>query len=344
MEILLDRSQEELNKLNTLQKAHFLPMTTSGSENNSEGVAAVIESKNFVNELDKAITLDLPVVVIAGLMNEQGEQYAEKALAYGISPECIIFKRENRVFAKSGKEFAADAKRGISVNVLVDICDYAYKHKLYPEVLIWEEPKNEAAPKSQPVKQKTPEKANTCPSITPDNSGKISVIKRDLAEVIDLAEYVIAVFKTTDNTRSSKFAADLSHSLNGLHLEINKRPISHVEYGLGVNEAVSGCQYAYSNGKTVDINSMYSGVKYLIVEMAPSLMESIELIYKKALKVIQVTPLTKDGIEAIRSWQKGKFALNSIIPEDVAGYSKLQNEFGDLVLLDAAAFIEKEIQ
>lgn len=340
MDILLNCSQEELKKLNTLQKADFLPMPSIPLKA-SEGVAVVIEGDNFSNALTKAVSLNIPVVIIAGLKDENGERYAGQALECGVPAECIVFKCENRVISKSGKEFTADAKRGISLDVLIDICSFAQENNLYPELLIWEEPKKDLEPQIQPVRSNTLEKF---PYIDPGYAGKISVVKRDLIEVIDWADYVIAVFKTTDNTQSSKFTAALNQALKGMHLEISSHPGSHLEYGLGVNDAIIGCQYAYSNGKNVEIHSSYSGVQYLVVEMAPSMMESMACIYVKAKKVVQVTPITKDGIEAIRAWLNGKFVLNAIIPEDMTGYSELQSEFGELVLPDAAAFIEREIR
>jgi len=351
LQILINLPQGKIEKINKLSKHEFADFDSSA---NKEAVAVVVEGDNFTDAIDKAIRLDIPVVVIAGTNNKNGKKTAEEAFSYGIPEQCIILKDGDNIISLDGNVIGR-SKRGIGYRLLEQICEDAFKNGLYPEMLIWEE-SQKAGEELQAVIEKAgieelPPVAKKKPAaktpVPEQELQKPEIIRTDIETFLKPAEDITVVFKTTSSSNSSRVSQVISEHLKAVHLEVTESPCSYAYYAENKDDALKTGKYAYSDGKTAE------GVRpdrRLVVEIdaaeadvAPAVREAMVLMYEKASRIVHVAGSNlKETKTAIDGWLAGNFKLDGVIYTDLENAHELRKAYTDLAC-DVDTFLKKVV-
>jgi len=353
LQILINLPQDKIEKINKISKCKFTGLDFRAGK---ESVAVIVEGENFAANINKAITLDIPVVVIAGAKNKKaGEEIAREACSYGIPDQCIILKDGDNITSLDGRVLGT-SKRGIGYRLLEQICEDALKNELYPEILIWEEPQ-ETGEKLQAVIEeasveelshvvkKKPAAKTPGPEQEPQ---KPEIARTDIETFLKSAKDITVVFKTTSSSNSSRVSQIISDRLEAVHLEIAESPCSYVYYADSKDSALETGKYAYSDGRTVegvkpDSRQLVVEIDAVKIDDKSPVSEAMILVYEKASRIIHVAGSDlKETKTAIDSWLAGKFKLDGVIYTDLANAHELKKTYQDLVC-DVDTFLKKVV-
>lgn len=352
MQILISLPQDKIEKVNKISKHAY---TGLDSRVNKESVAVIVEGENFAANINKAITLDIPVVVIAGTKNKAGEKLAREACSYGIPEQCIILKDRDNISSLDGR-ILNTSKRGIGYRLLEQICEDVLKNELYPEILIWEEPREIGEnPKANVEKASVEELSravkNKPTAKTPgpeQEPQKPEIARTDIETFLKSAKDITVVFKTTSSSDSARVSQIISDRLEAVHLEIAESSCSYVYYADGKDSALETGKYAYSDGRAVegikpDSRQLVVEIDAVKVDNKSSISEAMILVYEKASRIIHVAGSDlKETKTAIDSWLAGNFKLDGIICTDLADAHELKKTYQDLAC-DVDTFLKKVV-
>lgn len=298
MRILINKSQQEAERYSLLSSCQIVPLT---DKTQRQDVIALIESDNFPVSLKEALSYNIPIVAITTKGTEQYNQALKL-----IHPAAVVYY-ENGQILSSEKVFAEAP--GINIKILEEICQYALKNKLYPDIYIWK-PQDVSQDyiwkenkQEQPVK---PEKTARSQKVTPAQT--------DLKTYIGSCDRIIAVFKASSSADSSNIASRLAKQLNTVHLNISINP----------EQKQNPC-YAYSDGNMVNYNSSNMPGQYLVAEVDAQIPEALELIYGVAYKIVHVVADPNESIGPLSVWLSSGFKLDAVIPnqtKDIPAYSE----------------------
>jgi len=301
MQILLALSKEKIFQFNRINNifSHF------SDKKSEDAVAVVIENPNFTEELNNALGLNVPVVVIAGL-EFTGQKYVKEARDCGVPDRCIILKNKENVISVDGYKYG-QSPRGINVKMITDIATDVFKKGLFPEMLIWEEP----AEILEPPETIIWEESYQSPEKQQKQKVPKKVLNEDLKTFLSKAK-VVAVLKSVPSIDSSITSKQLAKKLNGIHLELNTDSQSFKQYADNKEDALQKF-FAYSDGKTVEHSK--TEFEWIIAEINPSMTDVIEVIYNEADSVIYVVGTLDESEISLDMWIEGGYKLNAIIPE-----------------------------
>lgn len=313
---------------------------------NKESVAVVVRGASFAADLARAVSLDIPVVVVAGTEDAEGLRCMELARSVGIPDGAVIVKRENEVCALDDRQIALAVRqgRGIGVTAVVLAAKHALTNNLIPEPVIWEEnvvsddepvilmgdpevqeeaSERRVSEKPTPVKPDKPASGNpeACPV-------KRHAFARSFADLVHGADRVVAVFRAVPDAKSGRVAQEIAQAMDGQHVELSAQPQSYKVWGHTLDEALAA-GYLHSDGKNVKGESRGGN---LVIEVDLSVFdpEILDLVYKKAEKVVQVvTKNLKEGEEAVRAWLSSGWRLDAVIPDSPVPAEALKKAFGE---------------
>lgn len=323
--------------------AAFAPL---GDKADKDSVAVVVRGASFAADLPRAASLDIPVVVVAGTEDAEGLRCMELARSVGIPDGAVIVKRENEVCALDGRRvgMAVRQGRGIGVASVVLAAKYALANNLIPEPVIWEEnvvsddepvilmgdpevqeeaSERQVSEKPTPVKPDKPASGNpeACPV-------KRHAFARSFADLVHGADRVVAVFRAVPDAKSGRVAQEIAQAMDGQHVELSAQPQSYKVWGHTLDEALAA-GYLHSDGKSVKGESR-SGNLVIEVDLSVFDPEILDLVYKKAEKVIQVvTKNLKEGEEAVQAWLNAGWRLDAVIPDSPVPAEALKKAFGE---------------
>jgi hypothetical protein len=291
-----------------------------------DAVAVVVQGSSFEKDISTALSLGVPVVVIAG----NNRECVEQATKHFIPESCILIKQDNSVITADGKKIAETVGGGIGVRAVVKAATYAYQNKLCPEPLIW----IESEPIIEPVLNTTEESIKENKSVTPMQSVADNIL--------DLAKRIVIVFKATPDAESWQAARDLASRLNGIHAEITNKPCSYTLYGNTIEAAVATDKYITCDGKTLTKGSFVEA-DWLIAEIDASILGSspklVDNIYKKAEKIIHVVGDFEKGKLAVDAW-RSSWRLDAVV-SNKQNYGKYKKAYGDIVITDIGVLAEQ---
>ena len=300
MKILINADKAKIEFLSKVTDHEFVSLNTKTGE-----AVVLLPESSFDQDLDMALTLNKPVVVIAGKLDSVISTKAKEA---GIPEECILVKKGDWTVSADGKIQYGSAKRGIPVRVALEAVENAVKNNLYPEILIWQEetPKiEEPAGIKEQVAVNKPEP----PAVKPE---ELKPVQND---VYSLAGEVIAVFRTVPGANSGRISYEIAKAKDGIHMELSAEPVSWRYYGQTFQEALNSGKYIHSNGSKLSGKNL--GSRVLIVEVDPLLPspEALDEAYQKASKIVHVASNARESVEALTAWVKSGWKLDVVLAE-----------------------------
>lgn len=315
MQIFINAPDEKIRLFNRVtEKAEFVNHGFNG-----EGTALVIEGPTFEDDLDQAVKLNVPVIVIAGL-GYSG--LIKAAREQGIPDKCIIIKENNDIKSIDGIVFG-QSRQGISVFTIVDICKMALDMKLYPEeICVWTpvtittEPNITQSIPAEVINE-NPELKQKPESVqTSNKKAAARIVQKDLIDLIDSANKIIAIFRTVPSANSGKPSFNISEELQGLHIEIAKAPGTYTFYNKDYENAVLTGRYGFVENNKVEISNL-ANPHHLIIEIADS--EAIdaklfELIYEHAKYIVHIPGSFDESKHSLENWISPGYNLTAIIP------------------------------
>lgn len=324
MQILINASITSLEAFKRATGVEFKHLELTSDR---DAVAVVVQGSSFEKDISTALSLGVPVVVIAG----NNRECVEQATKHFIPESCILIKQDNSVITAEGKKIAETVGGGIGVRAVVKAAEYALKNKLCPEPLVW----FESEPIIEPVvstveKNSVKEKKNVIPLHNPAEG------------ILDIARRIVVVFKATPDAESGQTAHDLAFSLNGVHAEVTNKPCSYTLYGNTIEAAVATDKYITCDGKTLTKGSFVEA-DWLIAEIDASILGSspklVDNIYKKAEKIIHVVGDFKKGKLAVDAW-RSSWRLDAVV-SNKQNYGKYKKAYGDIVITDIGVLAEQ---
>lgn len=343
--ILLNREETKLELYSRAAGVRFASLDVGET---SEGdVALVVEGQTFEHDLERAISLGIPVVVIAG-SGDVAHAAAAAATAVGVPPQCILVKRGNRVETYNGESIGPASARGIGLKVVVDAARRALEERLLPELLIWEEKSvagesgynaledthreqevsaggsGSAVP---PAKVGRPEAASGTYSPGPGTAS------RNLEGMLSLFGMVAAVFRSVPEADSSLVASQLASRLGAPHLEVSPEPRSYGLYGRTLKDACASGRYAHCDGRNVSPVTLLGGA-WIVVEVDPLTPEpeAVEAVYRHASLVVHAlsSARAEESVRAVQLWIDSGWKLDAVVPDDSRGNAVFSKSFGSL--------------
>jgi len=325
LQILINASETSLEAFKRVTGVEFLPLSSSASH---DSVAVVVQGSTFEKDISTAVSLAVPVVVIAG----NDRDCVEQATKYFIPESCILTKQNNSVVTADGKKIAGTVGGGVGVRAVVKTAEYALKNKLCPEPLVW----FESEPTVEPEIISTIEEGSRKENIVP--------LRNPAEGIIDIAKRIVVVFKATPDAESGKSAHDLAFSLNGVHAELANKPCSYTLYGNTVEDAVATGKYIACDGKTLTKGSFLE-TDWLIVEIDTDILASspklVDSIYKMAIKIVHVVGDYEKGKLAVDAWISS-WKLDAIVSPK-QNYGKYKKAYGDMVITDIGVLTEQMV-
>jgi len=323
LQILINAAEPSLESFRRATGIEFISLNSPASR---DSVAVVVQGSSFEKDISTALSLGVPVVVVAG--NDM--KCVEHATKNFIPDSCILIKQGNDVVTADGKKIAETVGGGIGVRAVVKAATYAFQNKLCPEPLVW----FESEPIIEPVLNTTEESIKENKSVTPMQSAADNIL--------DLAKRIVIVFKATPDAESWQAARDLASRLNGIHAEITNKPYSYTLYGNSIETAVATGKYVICNGKTLTKGGIVEA-DWLVVEIDAGILSSfpklVDSIYRKAEKIIHVVGDFEKGKLAVDAW-RSSWRLDAIVPNQ-REYEKYRKAYGNIVLTDITALAKQ---
>jgi len=323
LQILINAAEPSLESFKRATGIEFISLNSPASR---DSVAVVVQGSSFEKDISTALSLGVPVVVVAG--NDM--KCVEHATKNFIPDSCILIKQGNDVVTADGKRIANTVGGGIGVRAVVKAATYAFQNKLCPEPLVW----FESEPIIEPVLNTTEESIKENKSVTPMQSAADNIL--------DLAKRIVIVFKATPDAESWQAARDLASRLNGIHAEITNKPYSYTLYGNSIETAVATGKYVICNGKTLTKGGIVEA-DWLVVEIDAGILSSfpklVDSIYRKAEKIIHVVGDFEKGKLAVDAW-RSSWRLDAIVPNQ-REYEKYRKAYGNIVLTDITALAKQ---
>lgn len=310
--------------------------------------AAVVRGPGFAGALAKAVSLGLPVVVVAGAPDEEGGECARLAAGYGVPEACVLFLKGGRVATASGEEIAPAARngRGVGLGAVVRAAAAALERGLLPEPVVWEIAEPEAGgprPEEEEIRKVSdagPEPAeeageDAAAEPAPGDASPAAPAEGPLAPFLALADAVLAVFKASPEADSSSVAAGLAEALGegAFHLEVAPRPAAYRRYGSTLEEALQSGRYAFADGSAARGLERYAGCRWLVAEVDPDVPDKslLDEVYSRAAKVALVASHSFSGAErsrrSIRLWLDGGWRLDALVVDRVPEASHVAEIF-----------------
>lgn len=348
MRILINTKPNKLELYARSTGTQFLPLKSL--EASEDAVAVVVQGASFRDDLEVAVGLNVPVVVVAGSDNEKGQECAREAVRWGIPEACVLLKKGGKVCSLDGRE-VAEAAKGIGVRAVLRAAEYALENNLYPEPLIWRE-EEEVAVEEEPVVFKEPEPTKPEPPKReegpkpPQPKQQSNVVrfakptdtKLRIEGLLEMSRRVAVVLKATPDAESGRAAKDLAEKLSGVHLEISDAPRSYTFYGETPEKASETGRYLACTGSAF-VGTSYTSAEWLVVELDAAILtempDLVDAIYNKAEKVIQAVGSFNEGQTAVKTWLDSGWRLDAVVPS--AGYEQFRSVFGKIVFPNAAA-------
>ncbi|OIQ59748.1 hypothetical protein MOTE_10040 [Moorella thermoacetica] len=364
MRVLLNVSKEKLAMFSrAAAPTEFAPL----AEGATGDAAVALRGAGFTADLDTAVGLGVPVVVVAGTPDGEGEACARAALEYGVPGECVLLLRNGKVVDLAGNAVAPAARggRAVGVRAVVAAAAAAVERGLLPEPVVWEMPSPmESAPPGgvtadpvgpepglddpypaadareaaeKPADGETPRREEPAPAAAPkvDAAVKpgIPSLEGELAlkDFLTAAHRVVAVFRAVEEADSATVAAGLAEACGAVHLEVAPEPRAFRRYGESLEEAVNSGRYAFCNGGNVQ--TARRDPDLLVVEVDPNVPErsSLDDVYGRADKVAHVVGHDFNGVEKskrnVRLWLENGWRLDALIVDRVPDASHVVEIF-----------------
>lgn len=311
MNLIINDTPEKRKTLSSFTGEVF----NSPAEINSDSVYLCVRDSSM--DLDEAVKSGCPVVVIAGVRDKAGETIIQKAKSLGIPDECIVVKNGESVKTCSGADLGPAVRDGISVRQAVKAAEYAHQKKLYPEMLIWEEPAQ--SPKSQEETIWSPpaqEQKKTKPA------PKIPAVKTHESVPMDfddfLKDYSIVLGIVLEGDSPGLFK-EVAAQLNACHVEMADKPTSYRAYADNLDEALTK-GYGYANQKTamVPVGTKKAVVEVTLTDIQPDMLDKV---YNRAEKIIHVAGV--GSVPAVKDWLTSGYKLDIIATADVEAYQNI---------------------
>ncbi|MDN5375123.1 MAG: hypothetical protein PWQ39_163 [Thermacetogenium sp.] len=342
MQVFINAGPDKIESFAKATNISFKPLSEARPA--GDAVAVVVQGASFKDDLPVSVGLGVPVVVVAG--NESAGEFIEDALKFGVPEPCILVKRGDRVCGLDGREIAPAVGRGIGIRAVVKAAEHALKNGLYPEPLVWveeeepvvfqePEPPGEGHPEAKPPELPAKEAR---PKVVP--LAREAGVEARLEGILEMAERILAVFRSTSDAESGPVARDLAARLDGVHLELSPKPSSYAFYGKTLEEALRSGKYLYASSSAFAGNG-YAGAKWLIVEIdveiMPSLPALVDKIYRRAEKIIHAVG-EKEGQAALKTWLESGWKLEAVVPNRSV-FDSIKRAFGKIVFPDASALV-----
>jgi len=300
LKVLINADKPKIEFLSKVTNHEFIPLSAKTGE-----AVILLPENSFDSDMNTALTLNIPVVVIAGRSDSSTVMKAKDA---GIPEECILIKEKDQTLSADGKIRYSSAKRGIPVRAALEAVERAIKNNLYPEILIWQEetPKIE---KPAGIKEQVAVNKPEPPAVKPE---ELKPVQND---VYSLAGEVIAVFRTVPGADSGRVSYEIAKAKDGIHMELSAEPVSWRYYGQTFQEALNSGKYIHSNGSKLSGKNL--GSRVLIVEVDPLLPspEALDEAYQKASKIVHVASNARESVEALTAWVKSGWKLDVVLAE-----------------------------
>lgn len=343
MRVLINLSKERLSALRNYKGVTFLGLDDGGLA--EDAVIVVVRGPGYDDALEKALQLDRPVVVVAGTDGAEGQHCIARARASGVADECIIVIRGEQIVTLAGDNIVPAAGKRIGARALLKVAEKSLQQDLRPEPVIWEEGVDAGGAGEDPLQEAAKAKRQTAkPALrkAPVTGRWVSTFKG----LLESADTVIAVFRSTANAQSDRVAATLAERLGGVHVELSASPASIAAYNEDLDFLLESGRYLHTNGS--DLEGEYNGAKCIIVEVDPAVPDSkaLELAYSGAANVIHVVDADEpsQGKAAIEAWLKSGWRLDAVVPDDPAAAEAFRKHFKDLVQPDPGDYSQKLIE
>lgn len=285
-----------------------------------------------IGVLRNAADFGVPVIVVAGSRDQEGEVLLHEAGLCGVPNECVLFVHDGKVVDANGTAIA-DALRGkgIGIRAVILAAERAVKENLVPEPALWEDSPAEeellweagqemesmVSPKS-PVQSEQPAPRENIPEqVQPP----LSAVEKFISACSG-AEKMVAVFGVKSGVGATTVAACLAGVLSdyrALHLEASPSPTGYVYYGPSPLQAVSEGMYAYFDGEKVVGEIRRAGI--LVADV--SMQNLMDAAYERAGCVVIVTDGSPVSFRKVQSliqggWRCDVLVVNRFVPG--AGY------------------------
>lgn len=358
MKILINLSDDKIKALNNYQKCEF---------SNKDGeVAIIIEGGILDVFLEKALDERLPTVVLAGVYPNKENEVSKKCLEHGLLPQSLIYKNEDTLIDYTGETtFKTKVPRGVGINALMEVAEYATKNKLVAEFIVWNPTPLEIGVKNKNkeeviIQTKEPElvaqkqgkndvkgikeekpfhiaeekqvvnKESVKETIKPSTQTQIM----ELNTYIKTFEQVIILFKLSNNADTLTVVNDIQNKYLATLLEIDDNLKMFSRYASNEEKAVLMGDYSYYKDGFIRTSAENKNKVLLIdIELLGDYSELINDLYEEATKKIFVPSNTYDEeeLQTLKDWKNNGLIIDAIIVANKNLYDIYVNEIGEVV-------------
>ncbi|MCL6560405.1 MAG: hypothetical protein K6U74_16750 [Firmicutes bacterium] len=345
MRVLINAAPEKQRVFQTVTGIEF----GGYHEKREKSVAVVVRCPAFSRDLQEAVRLMVPVVVIAGREDETGRKCVGEALALGVAKAAVVVVKNDRVVTLDGRDIGPE-RGGVGVNAVVTAARFAFDNGLVPEPLVWvdssDEPvldvsynrpvfhPDEAVVSPEPPKMAGAATAKPAKISSPPKkySGKAhgeDVSEIPLSTVLDMAEHIAVAYRAGESGRVAKqIAADFK----GVHLELSPEPQSFALYANTLGDAVKTGKYIYSNGNLALVSG-YMGADWLVVEadISDQNVEALDAVQNRAERVYIVAgDNVEDARHMVEMFKENGWRLDGVLPASRESSLLIKNTFGEM--------------
>lgn len=270
----------------------------------------------------KAVGAGIPVVVVAGTKDPEGEAIIEEATSAGIPEECICIKSGNEVVSLTGEIIGKAVRGGISLRTAIEFAQKAIKENLMPEILVWEDKAEEIVIATTKAKWADSEPSE--PKIENKQEIKTETPKQDVDRLISLpleqylqmAKKNIACIVFSKNAEMQVFA--LCKSANAVMVEFADPPVMYARLGDKPDEVVKKEKYMYLSSKQIVAPQSFTGVQTVVNVMNPITVdpEVLDEVYRASDKVVIVADAGSE--KTLESWVASGYKLDGVLASNMA--------------------------
>jgi len=284
----------------------------------------------LIQPLRRASGFGVPVIVVAGTRDGEGEALLHAAEECGIPKQCVVFVEGDQIVDASGSIIGSALRgSGIGVRAVLRVAENAIAEGLVPEPVLWDAgeavvTKPDAAiwKPAEPL-EKSKEEGQT-EAATNENGGLSP--KESLVEWINSfftrAEKVVAVFGIKNGIGASTVAACLSGVLsdyNAFYLEVSDSPSGYAYFGSSPEAAAEKGSYAWCGSSRRTGRARDCGI--LVADVG--IHKAADFVYKKANCIVVVADGSPVAFERVKRWVQGGWRLDVLVVNRVlpgAGY------------------------
>lgn len=319
MEILINLSDDKVNILNNYRDYQF--------SNKNGKVAIIINENNFESFLSQAIKNNLPTVVLAGTLKNKDNKVSKLCLEKGLMPQSLVFKNSNTlVDYTEEKVFQTLVPRGVGLNALIELADYAVENNLVAELIIWnpdeaeevlivlddelpEDTKTEKEGKIKDVSKEPPavtsiegrQRNSKVERIRPNEREELpkveenKPVKNTLSNIhkIELSTYmanfdqIILLLRLSENSNNLSVINDLQNKYPATLLEIEKTPSMFSRYASSQEKAIELGDYSFFKDDYVIANpSVKNKILLIDIELLGDFSDLVNGLYESSNKKI----------------------------------------------------------